>query len=407
MDKLPAFAIMIVLLSMVLLPAFPAFAADIAFDSASGSAVSAGGNSINWVHTIGGQPNRILVVGVQVEHWDAANAVVSSVTYNGAPLSRAESQIVGTATFMNVELWYLLEAGLPPAGDATVLVTTTGVVGHVTAGAISLYNVDQAGPEATATSTDGESGATGLTTSITTLTDGAWVVDAIGSGNGGISFTPLQGGQTSRYNQSADSCSGAGSTKFVATAGVTNMQWEALGSNRLSHVLAAFAPAVSEPVELADHDAGQEIDNFNFPGTILGADLFAFRLRNNGGNTENVTEIVFPLSQVAGIAQSDFANLSIHVDDNGDGTIDGSDVTGTVGGAGVVDAGVTGITFSTAINLTAGSTTNFILKGDVSNLVDGNQLTIDLGQHNITLTSGAVGGMDATSINHVVFLETY
>lgn len=45
-----------------------------------------------------------------------------------------------------------------------------------------------------------------------------------------------------RWDVSAGSASGAGSTKPVALAGLTTMSWQHSGANRLAHSLAAFAP---------------------------------------------------------------------------------------------------------------------------------------------------------------------
>ena len=80
------------------------------------------------------------------------------------------------------------------------------------------------------------------------------------------------------------------------------------------------------------------------------------------------------------------------MDDNGDGTIDGSDTTGAVGGTGTVDGSVTTITFNTPFNISASATINYILRGDVNNLVATDTVTIGLGLSNITLASGSVGG---------------
>jgi hypothetical protein len=399
----------IVLLSLIALLALPAAAADITFDGASSNSISTSSNILTWNHTIGGDENRVLVVGVQIEDPDFSIPVVNSVSYNGVNLTRAESHVNTSGYAMHVSIWYLLESDLPVAGTYTVQVNLTRNVANIIGGGVSLYNVKQAAPEATAEQANDTalSSPYYFETGITTLTDGAWVVDAVGSGNGGNIFNTLNSGQLLRWGPTdGGSCTGAASTRPIATAGATSMKWELLNTNRQVHVLAAFAPAPSDPVELADHNAGQESDAFGLPGAVTGAELFAFRMRNNGGVTENISEMVFRLSGVAGIEQLDFANLAIYVDDNDNGTIDAGETT-TVGGAGVVDVGVTGITFTTTISLAAGSTTHFILKGDVGSLIGGNEMTVELARSDITLASGTVGGTDATSVNHVVFEETY
>ncbi len=222
------------------------YADDIMFDAASSPAASGvdTNTTLSWQHTIGCERSRVLIVGVEVEDTSAADSVVSSVTYNGVNMTRAVSvQQSSTGFIMDVEIWYLLEANLPDAGSYTITVTTTGPTRERYGGGISLYNVLQAAPEATSTQTTGSPPAT-FNTTITTLTNGAWVVDAIGSGNFNSAFTTSQMGQVERYDSgtTGGSSTGAGSTKPVATAGLTTMGWNQTGANRMAHVLAAFAP---------------------------------------------------------------------------------------------------------------------------------------------------------------------
>jgi hypothetical protein len=153
-------------------------------------------------------------------------------------------------------------------------------------------------------------------------------------------------------------------------------------------------------VSLDNHAAGQETDAFGSGSSVTGAELFAFKLTNNTGSDKTVDQVQFQLSSVTGFVQGDFANLEIYVDDNGDGTIDGSDTTGAVGGAGAVDAGVTKITFATNFDISAGATVNFILKGDVNNLEAGDTVTMALGTSDVTLDPGTVGGSAATNVTH-------
>jgi hypothetical protein len=116
---------------------------------------------------------------------------------------------------------------------------------------------------------------------------------------------------------------------------------------------------------LADHAAGQEADKFGTGSSVTGAELFAFQLTNNTAGTLTVNQVQFQLSSVTGILDTDFANLEIQVDDNGDGTIDGSDTTGAVGGTGAVDGSVTTITFNTPFNLSASATVNYERHGQL------------------------------------------
>jgi hypothetical protein len=199
--------------------------------------------TLSWMHTIGGGSNRLLVVGVEIEDESTTDAVVNSVTYNGVGLTRAVSAVAGTTFFVNAELWYLLDVGsMPAAGTYTVTVTTTGTTDNRIGGSYSVSDMKQIAPEATNAQTS-NSGPTPFNTSVTTLTDGALVFDAIVSGNPNTVFTTNQTGQAEFHNTTVGSSTGAASTKPVVMAGPTTMGWNVTGANRLAHVVAAFAPA--------------------------------------------------------------------------------------------------------------------------------------------------------------------
>ena len=209
-----------------------AVAETISFDNVSSTTSTA--NPMTLSHTIGGGTARLLVVGISAECNDGIT--VTGVTYNGQPLTKAASVQADTGTVGTADLWYLLEADLPAAGAYNVEVTTSGYTAK-SVGAISLAGVAQQAPEASNTNTN--VGPDYISTSITTLTDGAWVVDVVEQGNASA-FT-ADGGQTERYQEIAGSSNGAASTKEMATAGATSMGWSA-SANRLAHVVAAFAP---------------------------------------------------------------------------------------------------------------------------------------------------------------------
>jgi hypothetical protein len=206
----------------------------ISFDNVSSTTSS--DNPMTLSHTIGGGTNRLLLVGISAECNEGIS--VTSVTYNGQPLTKAASVEADTGTVGTADLWYLLEADLPVAGAYNVEVTTSGYTSK-TVGAISMEGVAQQAPEASNTNTN--VGPEYISTSITTLTDGAWIVDVVECGNASA-FTP-DGGQTERYQLAASSSTGAASTKEKATAGSTTMGWTSASANRLAHVVAAFAPA--------------------------------------------------------------------------------------------------------------------------------------------------------------------
>jgi hypothetical protein len=190
-------------------------------------------------HEIGGDANRLLVVCIGVEG-NSSQIDITSVQYDGVDMSEAVTHSVGSSLLMNVEIWYMLEADLPAAGTHQVFIDHSGIT-DIMACAISVSGAAQQGPEATAVADDGEAGDSNIQASITTLTDGAWVFECVGSGNAISGFT-ADTGQQERFDEEGSSARVAGSTEEVATAGLENQQWSASGSNRLSYVLAAFAP---------------------------------------------------------------------------------------------------------------------------------------------------------------------
>ncbi|MHC4498457.1 MAG: LamG domain-containing protein, partial [Planctomycetota bacterium] len=221
--------------------------AAIGFDNASfgTSGSDPAGTTLSWSHTVGSGNNRILVVGIGAEDNSASDLIISSVTYGGANmvLVVGSSSTADVSTLQKTELYYLLS---PASGTDTITVTYSGPVGNRNGGAVSLTGVDQRAREAAATNANTSSDT--ISTDITTLTDGAWVVDVVGCGNSG-SFSINASDMEQRWTASANSSSASCSTKSVATAGLTTMSWQhSTAANRLAHSVAAFAAA---GVELA------------------------------------------------------------------------------------------------------------------------------------------------------------
>ena len=211
----------------------------IAIDSQSSGSAD-GASSLTFSHTIGGGSNRILVVGVSIETCNPYETV-SSITYGGKTLTYLNSAQVTSSNACRgrVELYYLLEADMPGAGPFNVVVTATGWCDALAAGATSLRGVAQQAPEVS--NTNANDAQTSISTNITTLTDGAWLVDAVHSSNPGT-FT-ANSGQNVRYDQASSTSEVAGSTLLVASAGNVSLGWTNTSANRLAQAVAAFAPA--------------------------------------------------------------------------------------------------------------------------------------------------------------------
>lgn len=209
----------------------------IAFDAAS----SAAGNnvaSLSWSHTAGGS-QRILIVGVAIRN--SGGRTVTGVTYNGLPLALIGAQNNGAS--VRVEQWYLTA---PPAGAFTVQVNLSGNA-RVTAGSVSLTGVDQATPIDASAPASGSGGNPSVT--VTTLTDRAWVVDALAHR---LSPAVTAGaGQTAQWTNvtgggPVNGVGGASSTEGPKTpAGAVAMTWTlAPGQDWALHAV-ALRPAAA------------------------------------------------------------------------------------------------------------------------------------------------------------------
>ncbi|MHC4216881.1 MAG: hypothetical protein ACYSU7_00340 [Planctomycetota bacterium] len=214
----------------------------ITYDNAS-SDMSSGVTTLTFNHTIGSGCNRLLVVCIATEE-DSPDADAVTVTYNGVAMTPAVEHTPAGGTQMQTEIWYMLETDLPVSGTYPVFIECPAMSGssNINGGAISVSGAKQQGPEATAVNDDGSAGDSTISTNITTLTDGAWIFECIGSGDSISGFT-ADSGQTERFDQLGGSSRCAGSTQQKAIAGLETQDWSAdSSSNRLSHVLAAFAP---------------------------------------------------------------------------------------------------------------------------------------------------------------------
>ena len=124
----------------------------------------------SFSHTTSGT-DRYLLVGIGIRA--GSGQVVNGITYGGVAMTLAvakTSTAAGNVT--RGELWYLLN---PTVGANTVEVTMSIAV-RTGAVAISFSEVNQAAPEATNSS---EHTQHPISTSVTTLTDNAWVVDFV------------------------------------------------------------------------------------------------------------------------------------------------------------------------------------------------------------------------------------
>ena len=220
----------------------PAAASTIAFDSAVATD-DINTATLSWTHTFVSSNDGKLIVGVAFEGGGGDCAqTVSTVTHDGNPLTLAVSAIIvsGNGICQRVEIWYL-DLTPPPV----ILVTLTGSVNATNAGSVYLTGTNTGAPVDTATSAVDATDP--VTTTIPSPTNNNWLIDMVGSGNGG-SFTPQAAGQTERWDNSVASTTGAMSTKVVAGGNGDMIQNHSTNSIRTAHAVIEVDPAAASTI---------------------------------------------------------------------------------------------------------------------------------------------------------------
>jgi polygalacturonase len=203
-------------------------------------------SSVSWQHTLGTGTNRAVIIAVGSADSTAspdASAVVTSVLFNGVYATPVPNSLIygGTSGMVQTQLFYLLDSELPAAGTYTVQVNLAGSIAGLSAGAVSLFGVNQGGPDAVAAS-KATTGVDAISTSITTVTNNDWILDVVEDNN--VTALTANSGQTALWTQTAPLGTAGSSVKQLATAGTTTLGW-AGSASRLTESLVAFAPATS------------------------------------------------------------------------------------------------------------------------------------------------------------------
>lgn len=184
----------------------------------------------------------ILIVGVSLE--DATTVpTVTGVTFGGDDLDFAVGQTVTASGFDNrSEAWYFLA----PSGTGDVVASFSSAPDGCALGALILEGSKLAAPEATST---GTATASPISNSVTTLTAGAIVIDAVATNNNNT----VAATETDQTEQLEDQHTAGGGTLGMSslatdTAGSTTLGWSASSFGRAAQVLTAWAPAGEDAV---------------------------------------------------------------------------------------------------------------------------------------------------------------
>jgi len=257
------------------------------------------GLSNAWTHTVGTEGDRMLVVGAS---WrDEGTVVINSVKFGAHSFTRATNTFARCATKQSTELWYLVA---PTSGSSLISVVWNGAEGGTYCGAISLAGVKQQAPEATTANGYADVYGTTYSTAITTLTTNAWVIDVVGNGATGGSFTNTTAGMTERWDINGSSYgSGAGSTREVTSPGTVTNTWTCTQSHRRTQSMVAFEPAPANNTYTITYDA-----NGATSGTVP----------SNQTKTQDVTLVLS--TNVGTLAKTGYTFSGWNTTTNGSGT---------------------------------------------------------------------------------------
>lgn len=188
----------------------------IQFDMKSNSGYNTADAVYSWSHVCSGS-DRILVVTVSM--LSVAGSSVSGITYNSVALTkvRHDASVSGA---VRTEIWYLVA---PTTGSNTVEVTLSAALDSI-ATAQSYTGVDQVSPiDAQNGATATNVGAADATVDVTTVSDKAWVVDAVASTD-----TAITVGTNQRQRANVTGAAGSGGSSdegYKSPAGAVTMNW--------------------------------------------------------------------------------------------------------------------------------------------------------------------------------------
>lgn len=171
-------------------------------------------------HTIGVGTDTILIVCVMTDAHTTGDGTVTSVTWNGASLTKAISRYHTGTTAAEACIWYKLN---PDSGTHDVTVDAGPGNDYLKLTIASYFGIKGA-CEATASTQD--TGGTSVTTSILTVSNNAFIVDSTGGGNAGAGPTTPGAGQTQISELTGSFRSAFTSNKQATIPGSYNMTWD-------------------------------------------------------------------------------------------------------------------------------------------------------------------------------------
>lgn len=225
----------------------------ITYDAATANQQNTG-SSLTVSHTAGVASDMVAVAYVCV--YDIFGADVTAVTYGGSAMTQIDSSAQTVSGTLRAYVYWL---GGVSGGANDLVVTLSGSNDNCSAGVITLNGASQTGP----TNTDivaGNTSASAIGDSMTTLTDDSWIVDGLMLG--GLDNTEVTdtGAQVQRWFADPTNHHSSGWTRTTGTAGAYSRSWS-FSPNAAGFILigteiepagAAPAPTVQSPIMLGD-----------------------------------------------------------------------------------------------------------------------------------------------------------
>lgn len=205
--------------ALIFRTAASAAAAPITLDNAQSATFGGNTNTtVTWTHTPGAHSNQVLVVGIVT----ARNNSVSSLTYEGTPLTKVAAQQCGNGVFSpycEAELWYLPNPSTSGTHQISVTVTPGSTV--IAGGSATYYNVDTTNTFGTSHASFGTTGGNQqVTNPVATTSTSQLIIDVLASDN--TTGTP---GGTQLWNSNGNGFDFNHGSSTPANGGSTNVTW--------------------------------------------------------------------------------------------------------------------------------------------------------------------------------------
>lgn len=185
-----------------------------------------GASSLTYAHTCTGT-DLYLLVNVRIDN--TGSDVVTGVTYNAVAMTRILFKATDSGG-RGIYQYYLIN---PSTGSNNVVVSTSGT-NDIYAYTASYTGVKQSS-QPDASKTDEATGATSLTTSLTTVADNAWTTAFVrfdtNNVTSGTNYTVLGAADSFRYGDSNAAITPAGATTITANGAGGSGEWDAIYSS--------------------------------------------------------------------------------------------------------------------------------------------------------------------------------